>query len=166
MKRKILATLLAGLPCLAPAQSTLQNTTEWLRALSSEAAFDLTDDDPFTRPRLITERLDDGRTWLEFAADTLGSAAGGDPANPAAANEWARIDEAVTLLLTEAEKLKVEAALRQGTPGEADFNFARQKYLEGAARLMAFYKQAAAGRFDGTAGLLNPAALPDWETYS
>jgi hypothetical protein len=158
----IAAALLLGAAPLR-GQSSPELVIDWLRALAAEAPFDLTDSDPNTQPRLYTERMDDGRTWLEYAVDSLGAAAGGDPADAATANEWARLDEAVALLLAEADKMKIEAAQRAGTAAEADFNTARRKYLAGAARLLKFYSTAAGDVFDATAGALNPLALPDWQ---
>jgi len=134
-----------------------------LRSLALEARIELQVRDSSTTPKIFSQAVPDGRTWMEYIADTLGAAGGGDPTQPIVLNQWATLDDAVSLVLAEAENMKALAAAKAGTPDETKFQNARRKYLTGAARLLKFYKVAAGDVFDGTAGALpNPTELPDW----
>lgn len=134
-----------------------------LRALALEARVELQIGNSNGSPKIFTQAVPDGRTWMEYIADTVGAAAGGDPTLPGVPNQWANLDDAVSLVLAEAESMKVLAAARTGTPDEAKFQTARRKYLAGAARLLNFYKVAAGDTFAGTAGALtNTTELSDW----
>ncbi len=114
-------------------------------------------------PRLFTVRVPDGRMVVDFIADTLGRAAGGDPAQPGVTNQWALLAEAVSVMLAEADRMKERAAARAGTPEAAKFQTARKNYLAGAAKLLRYYQVAAGDVFDSTAGALtNTSGLPDW----
>lgn len=145
----------------APAPSSPRATVDWLRVLVLEGRLGLRAG-LASGPRLFSETVVDGRTWMEYIADTLAATAGGDPAQPGVPNEWALVDEAVSVLLAEADTMKELAAARTG-PEAARFHEARRRYLVGAARLLNGYKVAAGDVFDALGGpLVNAAPLPDW----
>ncbi len=79
---------LASRPVLAqaPPTATPRATVDWLKVLVLEGRLELRSG-ATAGPRLFSEKVVDGRTWMEYIADTLGVAAGGDPAQPAVANE-------------------------------------------------------------------------------
>ncbi len=161
--RLILILCLFWVPFAAAQKKTVtpQATVEWLRSLVVEGRIGL-EATPALRPRLFTETMPDGRTWMELIADTLGPAAGGDPGQPGAAGQWALLDEAATVLLAEAEHLKSLAASRTGDDA-ITVSLTRRDCLAGCARLLQAYKTAAGSVFDSsTAGLGDPALLPDW----
>ena len=136
---------------------------EWLRTLVIEARLDLKFPAEGRSPRLFTETVPDGRTWMVYIADTLGTAAGGNPSQPNVPNQWALLDQAVSVALAEADTMRALAAARVGTAAEAQFQTMRRNYLAGAARMLQAYKVAAGDVFDATAGASpNPFGLPDW----
>jgi len=163
MKTRLILLCCLLLSGFARAQNTVspQATVEWLRSLVVEGRIGL-EATPAVRPRLFTETMPDGRTWMDLIADTLGPAAGGDPGQPGAAGQWALLDEAATVLLAEAEHLKSLAAARTGND-TITISLTRRDCLAGCARLLQAYKTAAGSVFESnTAGLGNPTLLPDW----
>lgn len=168
LKIRWLALLTGVLLALGPGIALAQTlspraTVDWLKGLLLEARLGLRSGEGLSAPRLFTELLPDGRTWLEYIADSLGVAAGGDPTQPGVPNQWALLDEAVSVLLAEAEVMKQLAAARAGSPDEARFQNARLQYLRAAARILRSYQVTAAEVFDSTAGQLpNPLELSDW----
>jgi photosystem II stability/assembly factor-like uncharacterized protein len=128
---------------------------DWMRLLVAEGQLRLGLGEGADELRLFSETLPDGRTWMRYVADAIGEESG--------AAGWARIDEAVSVLLAEADALKGKAAAVAGTAAEAEFNAARKLYLQGAADLLARYRTAAGEVFDAaTAPLAGLPALPDW----
>src|SRR5262249_14246642 len=106
--------------------------------------------------------MPDGRTWMQYIADTLGAAAGGDPAQPGVTNQWALLDEAVSVLLAEADNMK-DLAAKAAVSDQPKFQAARKSYLAGAAQVLKYYKVSASDVFNSTAGALtNASGLPDW----
>lgn len=162
--RAVVAVVWLAFIPFASAQSTDPRLfLDGLRSLALEARIDLQLGSVGGTPKLLTQAVPDGRTWMSYLADTLGAEAGGDVAQPGVTNQWAIIDDAVSLLLAEAEAMKNFAAAKSGTPDEAKFQNARRQYLAGAARLLKFYKVTAGDVFDSTAGALpEPFGLPDW----
>ncbi len=144
-----------------PPTSTPRATVDWLRVLVLEARLGMRSGNA-SAPRLFTETVVDGRTWMEYIADTLGVSAGGSGSQPGLPNEWALLDEAVSVLLAEADTMKSLAAGRLGAEA-APFHDARRRYLTGAARLLNAYKVASGDVFDAGAGpLVGRPNLPDW----
>ena len=133
------------------AQESPRALIDWLRVLSIETRLSYQFDDPPTTA-LFTETVPDGRSLMDYIADSIGTAAGGDPNAPAAANNWAILDEATSLCLAEAGKLRTLANANTGTPAEAKYNEGRKLFLQGAGRLLGFYKVAASDTFDENAG--------------
>ncbi len=141
--------------------ATPRATVDWLKVLVLEGRLEVRSG-ATAGPRLFRERVSDGRTWMEYIADTLGAAAGGDPAQPLVTNEWALLDEAVSVLLAEADTMKALAAQRSGAAANS-LHEARRNYLTGAARLLSAYKVAAGDVFESFAGpLVGVPELPDW----
>lgn len=162
--RTVMMLLWLALLSLASAQSTDPRVfLDGLRSLALEARIELQVGATGTPPKLFTQAVPDGRSWMSYLADTLGAEAGGDVAQPGVTNQWAILDDAVSLLLAEAEGMKAFATAKAGTPDEAKFQSARRSYLAGAARMLKFYKVAAGDVFEATAGALpDPFGLPDW----
>src|SRR5690242_15920181 len=73
----------------------------WLRTLTIEARIELKYPSGGRPPSLFNDTVPDGRILMDYIADTLGAAAGGDPSQPAVPNQWAILDEAASLLLAE-----------------------------------------------------------------
>ena len=112
--------------------------------------------DPLPDPELFRETTDDGRTQLEFIADSLG--AGTQAAEP---GRWVLLNEAAAICLNEADNMKALAAGVVGTPKEAVYNTARLHYLLGAARILGYATTASGSTFvTGTAG--DPGTGVDW----
>jgi photosystem II stability/assembly factor-like uncharacterized protein len=140
----------------ARARDEARTKVEWLRALATQArlAYQF---DPTPDPELFREATADGRTQIEFIADSLGA----DAATP---GQWILLDEAATICLTEAGRMKALAAANPGTPKETACNNARWRFLMGAARILGHARAAATASFDaGTAGLpASGAEMTDW----
>ncbi|MBK8001977.1 MAG: choice-of-anchor D domain-containing protein [Verrucomicrobia bacterium] len=160
----VMAVLWLAFSAAVSAQSTDPRLfLDGLRSLALEARIELQVGGAGVAPKLFTQAVPDGRTWMSYLADTLGLEAGGDATQPGVTNQWALVDDAVSLLLAEAEAMKTFAVGKAGTPDEVKFQNARRQYLAGAARLLKFYKVTAGDVYDATAGALpDPFGLPDW----
>lgn len=139
-----------------------QSTMEWLRGLLTEGRVGL-EASPAVTPRLFTEKMADGRSWIHLAEDTLAAAAGGDPAAPQNPAQWALLDEASSLLLEESERMRDLAARRTGAD-QATVAAARREYLASCARFLKAYSTAAGVVLQTHAGSIpQPSAQTDWQ---
>lgn len=139
-----------------------QSTMEWLRGLLTEGRVGL-EASPAVTPRLFTEKMADGRSWIHLVEDTLATAAGGDPAAPQNASQWALLDEAASLLLEESERMRDLAARRTGAD-QATVAAARREYLGSCARFLKAYSRAAGVVLQTHAGSIpQPSAQTDWQ---
>ncbi|MEM9480235.1 MAG: choice-of-anchor D domain-containing protein [Verrucomicrobiota bacterium] len=127
-------------------------TVDWLRSLiiESRATIDENAENPL--PGIFVEELDDGRTWFDYIVDEL-----------VASGEWTLLDEAVSLCLAEAARLRGEAEEETDATREQLLREVRKLYLSAAARLLRDYGLASGQVFDTNAGpQLSLPELPDW----
>jgi photosystem II stability/assembly factor-like uncharacterized protein len=160
----ILATwLLGAFPAWSQSPDlSAEGMLEWLRSLCLETRLVLQTEGGSPPPRLFAQAFPDGRTWMEYIADTLGVAVAGDSSHPQANQQWALLDEAASLLLAEADRMK-SFSVSQAGQDPTKFLDARRGYLAGAARLLKYYQTSAVSAFDHASGALtNASGLPDW----
>ncbi|MFP4541191.1 MAG: hypothetical protein ACLFR7_06140, partial [Opitutales bacterium] len=131
----------------ADADASPEEGVQWLRSLLLEARAGLTYVEDYETPRLFTATGADGATWFAQIAQSV-------------AGDWARVDEATSLLLAESDHLRALAA-EAAEPRRTRLLEARRLYLEKAAELLATYRETVATVHDSFLGDFLPEDLPD-----
>ena len=140
---------LHGQELVPPANA--EGAVQWLRSLVIEERLKVEmEGQPFTS-RLFTKSLTDRRSWADFLEDSIG-----------ASGNWAYMDEAVRLLLQQADYLAGKVFETANDSEKNQWRQLRKTYLEMAARMLQRYAQIVGTDFDvQSSSLQSSSLLPD-----